>query len=154
MKKQLFVLGMASVFALTGCYGTKKVEFAKFQEEVKKLESVDVVSVKITGKYDGTKVNVTYEWPKSAGNVLDSLIDGVSGKYNEAESAGISVAVAAKDPSAYALVEDSSCEYYVGMGFKVKAKEGSMEWNGKGLLASYKAKSDDHSCNFTFSWKK
>ena len=154
MKKHLFILGMVSTFALTGCHGTKKVEFAKFKEEVNKLEEVKVASVKITGKYDGTKVNLNYEWPQSAGNVLDSLIDGVTGKYNEAESAGISIAVAAKDPKGYAIIEDSSCEYYVGMGFKVKAEEGSMEWAKNGLLASYKAKTDDHSCSFTFSWKK
>ena len=31
MKKQLFVLGMTSVFALTGCHGIKKVEYAEFK---------------------------------------------------------------------------------------------------------------------------
>ena len=154
MKKQLFVLGMASVFALTGCYGTKKVEFAKFKEEVDKLESVEVKAVKITGKYDGTKVNLTYEFAQTAGQGLDALIDGLTGKYNEAEEAGISVAVAAKTPAMYAIAEDSKCEYFVGMGFKVKGEGGAMEWAKNGLLASYKAKDDKHSCSYTFSWKK
>ena len=154
MKKQLFILGMASVFALTGCHGIKKVEYAKFKEEVNKLEEVKVVSVKITGKYDGTKVNLTYEIPQSAGNIVDSLIDGVTGKYNEAESAGISVAMMYETPAAFTVAEDSKLTYYTGMGFKVKEDKSAVEWNGKGLLASYKAESDDHKCNFSFSWKK
>lgn len=154
MKKQLFVLGMASVFALTGCHGIKKVEYAKFKEEVNKLEEVKVVSVKITGKYDGTKVNLTYEIPQSAGNIVDSLIDGVTGKYNEAESAGISVAMMYETPAAFTVAEDSKLTYYTGMGFKVKEDKSAVEWNGKGLLSSYKAESDDHKCNFSFSWKK
>ena len=154
MKKQLFVLGMASVFALSGCHGLKKVEFKAFCDEVKKLESVEVVSVKITGKYDGTKVNLTYDWPKSAGNIFDSALDSLTGKYNEAEQAGISIAVSSKDPSMYTVAEASDTEYYTGMGFKMKSKDGQMEWTSKGLLASYKAKSDNHSCSFTFAWKK
>ena len=154
MKKHLFVLGMVSAFALCGCHGTKKVEFKAFCDEVNKLEEVKVASVKITGKYDDSKVNLTYEWPQSAGNVLDSLIDGVSGKYNEAESAAISIATSCKTPAVYTVAEQDGVEYYVGMGFKVKAEEGAMEWGSNGLLASYKAKADNHSCNFTFSWKK
>ena len=155
MKKQLFVLGMASVFALSGCHGLKKVEFKAFCDEVDKLESVEVVSVKITGKYDGTRVNLEYQWPtKSAGSLVDALVDVAADKYNEAEQAGISIAVSSKDPSMYTIAESSDYEYYTGMGFKVKSKEGQAEWNGKGLLASYKAKSDDHSCSFTFAWKK
>ena len=47
MKKKFLLLGMASVFALTGCHGTKKVEFKEFGEEVKKL--ADVISSKILG---------------------------------------------------------------------------------------------------------
>ena len=154
MKKQLFVLGMVSAFALCGCHGTKKVDFAKFKEEVNKLEEVKVASVKITGKYDDTKVNLTYEFAQTLGQGLDALLDGATGKYNEAESAGIAIAIGAQTPAAYAIAEDSDVEYYVGMGFKVKAKEGSMEWAKNGLLASYKAKTDDHSCNFTFNFKK
>ena len=154
MKKQLFVLGMVSAFALCGCHGTKKVDFATFKEEVNKLEEVKVASVKITGKYDDTKVNLTYEWPQSAGQGLDALIDGVTGKYNEAESAGISIATSSKTPAIYTVAEDSDVTYYVGMGFKMKGEDGSMEWGKNGLLASYKAKTDDHSCNFTFHWKK
>ena len=50
MKKHLFVLGMVSAFALCGCHGTKKVDFAKFQEEVKALEEVKVTEVKLSGK--------------------------------------------------------------------------------------------------------
>lgn len=154
MKKHLFVLGMVSAFALCGCHGTKKVEFKAFCDEVNKLEEVKVLSVKISGKYDGTKVNLTYEWPQSAGNVLDSLIDGVSGKYNEAESTAIGIATGCKTPAVYTVAEDSKVEYYVGMGFKIKGEEGSIEWAKNGLLASYKVKDSDHTANFTFNWKK
>ena len=154
MKKQLFVLGMVSAFALCGCHGTKKVDFATFKDEVNKLEEVKVASVKITGKYDDSKVNLTYEWPQSAGNLLDSALDSLSGKYNEAEQAGISIATMCKTPAVYTVAEQDGVEYYIGMGFKLKGEDGAMEWGNNGLLASYKAKEDNHSCNFTFSWKK
>ena len=154
MKKSLFVLGMVSAFALCGCHGTKKVEFNAFCDEVNKLEEVRVVSVKITGKYDGTKVNLTYDWPQSAGNLLDSALDSLGGKYNEAESAGIGIATSAKTPALYTVKEAENVTYYVGGGFKIKGEDGAMEWAKNGLLASAKAKDSNHEYSFTFSWKK
>ena len=100
MKKitNLITLGIA-VFSLAACAAGNKVSEEKFKEEVNKLEEVKVASVKISGKYDDTKVNLTYEWPQSAGQGLDALIDGVTGKYNEAESAAISTATSCKTPA-------------------------------------------------------
>ena len=151
MKKQLFILGMASVFALTGCHGIKKVEYAEFKEAVDELTEVKIQSVKISGKYDGTKISFTY---KGLENLSLSDASEVAG-YSEAQAAAASLADSMRTPKLFvALGEDSDCTYYTGMGFKVKSEDGSMEWAKNGLLASYKAKSDNHDCSFTFSWKK
>ena len=148
MKKQLFILGMASVFALTGCHGIKKVEYAKFDEETKKLEDIKMASVKIKGNVEGDDVNFTYEIPQTAGSVLDSALDAVGGKYSVPETKAYSFALMFQSPKG--IGEDDKTEYYVGMGFKVKAEKASMEWNGKGVLASYK----DENTKLNFSWKK
>ena len=148
MKKNLFILGMASVFALTGCYGLKKVEYSKFDEETKKLEDIKMQSVKIKGSVEGTDVNFTYEIPQSAGGILDSAIDAVSGKYSVPQTKAYTLALTFQSPKG--IGEDDKTEYYVGMGFKVKAEKASMEWNGKGVLASYK----DENSKLNFTWKK
>ena len=148
MKKQLFVLGMVSTFALTGCHGLKKVEYAKFDEEVKKLEDIKMKSVKISGNVEGDKVNFTYEIPQTAGSVLDSALDAVGGKYNAAETKAYSFALLFQSPKG--VGEDDKTEYYVGMGFKVKAEKAAMEWSGKGVLANYK----DENTKLNFTWKK
>ena len=139
---------MASVFALTGCHGIKKVEYAKFDEEVKKLEDIKMQSVKIKGEVEGDKVNFTYEIPQTAGQGLDSLIDAVGGKYSVPETKAYTVALALQSPKG--VGEDDKTEYYVGMGFKVKSDKNSAEWSGKGVLASYKAENT----KLSFSWKK
>lgn len=146
MKKQLFVLGMASVFALSGCHGIKKVEFAKFCEEVKALEEVKVESVKISGVINDGKVKFTYEIPQN----LSSVVGAATGDYNKYELAAISVATMAQTPAMYTIAEAEGATYYTGLGFKVKMEDGKVEWNSKGLLASIEGKDID----LSFSWKK
>lgn len=150
MKKHLFVLGMVSAFALCGCHGTKKVDFAKFQEEVKALEEVKVTEVKITGKLDDDKINVKFDTSKS---VVELALDS---SYSTNEKLAYGLALSAKTPGLVALAEDEDSTYYVGMGFKVVAndKSGKIEWDSKGLLASYQAKDEDHNYKLNFTWKK
>ena len=155
MKKHLFVLGMASVFALTGCYGLKKVEYSEFESKVKEAckETPEVKQVKIKGEYDGAKANLTYDIPNSAGSALDSLIAGLTGTYNKAEATGIEVALANKTPESFYTLSgkgNDNYTYYVNLGFKVETGTATYEWNTKGLLAKYKT----DSASFTFSWVK
>ena len=146
MKKQLFILGMASVFALTGCHGIKKVEYAKFDEETKKLDDIKMKSVKIKGSVEGTDVNFTYEIPQTAGQGLDALLG--AGDYSLKETEAYTLALTFQSPKG--IGEHDDTEYYVGMGFKVVSGKNSMEWNGKGVLASYQAENS----KLSFSWKK
>ena len=153
MKKHLLVLGMASMLALTGCHGLSKVDYAKFKEKVDAAceKTPEVKQVKISGKYDGEKVKVTYDIPQSAGQALDSLLD--VGKYNKYESGAIAIAMTYQTPKSCYTVSGEGADgvtYYTGMGFKVKDEKNTLEWNGKGLLAS--AKGEDGS--LTFSWVK
>lgn len=151
MKKQLFILGIASAAALTGCNGIKKVEFSKFQEEVKAVEAPKVKEVKVSGKIDGRSVKATYE---ISDNIISQILDGasaaISGEYSDDQKTAIAAALTNKSPAGYATVENSKYTYYTGMGFKVKTEDGSVEWNGKGLLASLKGEKN----SLKVSWVK
>lgn len=148
MKKQLFVLGMTSVFALTGCHGIKKVEYAEFKEEVNKLEEVKVSEVKISGKLDGDKVNVKWSTDTS---IVSLALDT---NHSDNEKAAYIVAMGLKTPALYAAAEADGVTYYTGMGFKMKSEDGSIEWDSKGLLAKMQAKEDGKEYNLSFTWKK
>ena len=151
MKKQLFVLGMASVFALTGCHGIKKVGFSEFCDEVNKLESVRVTQVTIRGKIEEDKINLKYEISDSVlNNALNAVSTALDSSYSANEKGAISLALTYKTPSAVTLAEDSKCEYYTGMGFKVTHEKDSIEWDSKGLLASYQSENS----KLSFTWKK
>ena len=155
MKKHLLVLGMASMLALTGCHGLSKVDYAKFKEKVDAAceKTPEVKQVKISGKYDGEKIKVTYDIPQTAGSIIDSALDSLGGKYSKSESAAIAVALAYKTPKSCYTVSGEGAEgvtYYTGMGFKVKDEKNTLEWAGNGLLAS--AKGEDGQLSFT--WKK
>jgi hypothetical protein len=153
MKKHLLVLGMASMLALTGCHGLSKVDYAKFKEKVDAAceKTPEVKQVKISGKYDGEKVKVTYDIPQSVGSLIDSI--GDLGKYNKYESAAISLALAYQTPKSCYTVSGEGADgvtYYAGMGFKVKEEKSTLEWRGNGLLAS--AKGEQGALNF--NWVK
>ena len=131
MKKSLFVLGMASMLALTGCHGTKKVEFSEFKEKadaaLKEAPKVDYL--KISGKVGETKI-------KFATN--QSL-----GSYS-LDEAGVATYVASigSVDSMYGYGLSDKAEFYVGLGFKVVYSEAKYEYTTKGYLASVKGKID------------
>ena len=148
MKKALLPILMTSVFALTGCHGTKKVTFQEFCDEAGKTEEApSMKSVKFSGKVDGEKVDFTYEFAKSIGGAVDSLIDVATGKYNKYETAAIALAKA-NLLSVYTVSEDTSLEYYIGNGFKVKSESLKVEWDKYGLFASYVKGETSVSCSY------
>ena len=138
MKKNLFVLGMASVFALTGCHGTKKVEFSEFKEKadaaIAKAPEVDYTNY--SGKYGDEKIKF-------------STNQGVA-SYSAAEAAVALALGAVKRVDATYLF---SGEFYVGFGFKVVTSDCKYEYNGKGYLASVKGKINGTEYNFSVSHK-
>ena len=155
MKKQLLVLGLASIFALSGCHGISKVDYAKFKEKVDAAceKTPEVKQIKISGKYNDEKIKVTYDIPQTAGSAIDSAIDALGGKYSKNELAAIAVATTYQTPKSCYTLSGEGAEgvtYYVGMGFKVKDEKNTLEWNGKGLLSS--AKGEEGS--LSFSWVK
>ena len=63
MKKSIVLLSAVALLTLSSCNGTKKVGFEDFQKEVVALKDVSmpaIESVKISGKYDGSKYNFKY----------------------------------------------------------------------------------------------
>ena len=138
MKKSLFVLSLTSLLALTGCHGLKKVNFDEFKSGVKEAEKApEYKAVKITGKVDGKKVNFTYEFPKSWGGLLDSALDALGDKYNEAEKAAAGY-MTSNSISWYTASENEDYTYYVSYGYKVKGKDFTVEWDKYANFASYK----------------
>lgn len=138
MKKNLFVLGMASVFALTGCHGIKKVEFKEFKEKadaaIEKAPEVDYTTY--NGKYGDEKIKF-------------STNQGVA-SYSIAEAAVATTLGAIKRVDAMYLVDG---EFYTGFGFKVVTSDCKYEYNGKGYLASVKGKLNGKEYSFSVSHK-
>lgn len=154
MKKNLFILGMASVFALTGCHGTKKVEFAKFKEAVEKaVEKTPAVSeVKFKGEYKGEKINFSAKFSDDAveyAKVLASLA-----LESEIKAEIYSLAGSLKTPSVYSVKEMDKVEYFTGAGFKIKSENSTIEWTSKALLAKAVSTEEGQKANITVSWKK
>ena len=151
MKKQLFVLGMTSVFALTGCHGTKKVSFSEFQSKVnewveKNKDSGDSVSqVRIKGTYGGEKVSFKVPIPKTAEDAAK-----LATKYTAVELATYTFVMTNATPVSFAQVELSGYEYFVGFGYKVKSEKETFEWASYGIMASYIAENS----KLSVSWRK
>ena len=154
MKKSLFLLGMVSAFALTGCHGLLKSDYAKFKEKATKAckEVPDFKQVKIKGEYDAKKVDLVYDIPSSIGSGIDSLIDAVSGKYNAGEANGIKVALANEKVTYFTGSDEGNDKYayYTLFGFKVETGSATYEFNGSGILAGYKS----GSTTYSFAWVK
>ena len=140
MKKNLFILGMASVFALTGCHGIKKVEFKEFKEKadatIEKAPQVDYTTY--NGKYGDEKVKF-------------STNQGAA-SYSIAEAA-VALALGALKRVDAMYVYASDGEFYTGMGFKVVTSDCKFEYNGKGYLASVKGKLNGTEYSFSVSHK-
>ena len=154
MKKHLLILGLASVFAITGCAGISKVDYAKFKEKVEAAceKTPEVKEVSIKGKIDGAEVKFTAAFSDAASNTITlaklALDDANKG-------AAYTLAMAMKTPYAVAEAgEDEKTSYYVGAGFKVKSEDGVAEWRSNTLLASYKSTVENHEAKLSFTWKK
>lgn len=151
MNKKLLVLTMVPVFALAGCHGIRKVEFSKFAEKAKAVEEVKVSEVKVKGKVNDDKLNFEAKVPTS---ILDfDAIENVATSLNAKEAEIYMLVTSLKSVKTMAESESKDATYYVGAGFKVKSKDGKMEWNKKGLLVSYNAEVDDSKIALTVSWK-
>lgn len=118
--KKLFLLAVLPVFALAGCNGISKTDYAKFKEKAEKAaekaKEVDFVTYK--GKFDGKD----YEFKSN-----DSSLS--------AEERDLKTALGAFDNvKAFTVEENKECTYYTGLGFKVVYSDIKLEYSGKGLL--------------------
>ena len=142
MKKNLFVLGMASVFALTGCHGVKKVSFEDFKkkanEVVEKAPKVDYISY--NGKYGDEKVKFSTNQSAASYSLTEAAVALALGTIDRVDSM-------------YVYASGSDTEFYTGMGFKVVSGAAKYEYTGKGYLASVKGKIDGKEFNFSVSHK-
>lgn len=138
MKKNLFILGMASIFALTGCHGTKKVEFNEFKEKadaaIAKAPEVDYTTY--NGKYGDEKIKFSTNQGVASYSVAEAAVALALGAFKRVDATYV-----------------FSGEFYVGFGFKVVTSDCKYEYNGKGYLASVKGKIDGTEYNFSVSHK-
>ena len=159
MKKQFLLLGMASVFALTGCHGTKKVEFKEFGEAVQEAakQEYTVKSVKVSGKYEDEKFKAfTVDLEKSETPELDDT-------QKKAYALGVTMSnvytVYALLATGYGLAGDKALEgmtFYIGNGFKLKTEKddskATAEYDKKGLLVSYKGVNEKKTTKLSLKW--
>ena len=144
MKKHLLVLGLASVFALTGCHGISKCSFEEFKEEAKKaIDSAPRVDEIIwKGNLDGDKFNIS-----SKTSIADLSLKEI----------GIRTFLLTFDSVSWACgAENSDATYYKGNGFKVIEGDDKYEWDSKGYLAKVVVKDDgkSYSVNVTHKYAK
>ena len=142
MKKNLLVLAAASVFALTGCHGTKKVGFNEFKEKadaaVEKAPKVDYCTYK--GKYGDNKFNFSTNQDATSYSLDEAAVASLLGGIDRVDSM-------------YAYALGSSAEFYVGFGFKVVNGDDKYEYTAKGFLASAKGKFNGKEYSFSISHK-
>ena len=144
MKKNLFVLGMASLLGLTGCHGISKCSFEEFKEAASKaVESAPKVDEIIwKGKLDNEKFEISSKTSITDLSAKEILIKGFLITFD-------SVAWAYQ-----AEVKDAS--YYKGLGFRVVEGDDKYEWDSKGYLAKISVKDDGkaYSVNVTHKYAK
>ena len=164
MKKKFLLLGMASVFALTGCHGTKKVEFKEFGEEVKKLADVEftVKEVKVSGKVEDEKFKAFTVNIEAVEKGEEPELDDTQKKAFVVGSAAASVGLVYTALAvAYGLAGEDAIKgmtFYVGNGFKIKSEKeevkSSAEYDKRGMLVSYKSTNKDKKVTqLSLRWK-
>jgi len=156
MKKNLLLLGMASVFALTGCHGTKKVEFKEFGEEVANISGdFKAEKVKVSGKVEGESFKA---YTVSMSDKNPELDDKQTKAY-----AVCLPSVTVAELSALLAIQGSltgldDYSFYVGNGFKVtyenkdsKAKA-KYEYDKNGMLVSLYQVKDSKTTRISLKW--
>jgi len=141
MKKNLFVLAMASVFALTGCHGLAKTEYAQFKEKadkaVESAQKVDYVTYK--GKYGDEKISFSTNQGIASYSLSEAAVEAALSLVGRVDS--------------FTVAENSDYTYYTGFGFKVVTPDAKYEYTGKGFLAGVKGKIKGTEYNFSVSYK-
>lgn len=143
MKKNLFVLAMASVFALTGCHGIKKVEASEFEKKANEVaeKAPEVESVSYKGKLGDTKIDFTTAQNAEQYSAAEAAVAAALGVLDRVDAAYV------------AFANDSKAEFYVGFGFKVVSGITKYEYTGKGFLASAEGKLLGKEYSFSVSHK-
>ena len=146
-KTKLLVLAAAPML-LASCNGISKVNFEKFQDKVKSIDVEnlpDVEKLTIKGKVGDEKYNFT----------LNGLKD-VTGLSLE-EIAVATAALPFLRVEEFAVEEMKEAKYYVGMGFRVSAKEddekGEISWDKYGYVVKINMESEKEAMNLSVSYK-
>lgn len=129
-KKSLLVLA-ATPMILTSCNGIMKADFEKFQEKVGEIELRQIESETIKGSYKDEKVKFVLTEANTVGELA------------------VAVLVKKELIAAYSIAENKDYKYYVGMGFKVKTGEKTVEFDKHGNVTRYVA----GDASFTVSYK-
>ena len=141
MKKNLLVLGVASLLALTGCHGLAKTEYAKFKEKadkaVESAKKVDYVTYK--GKYGDEKISFSTNQGLLSYSASEAIVEAALSAVGRVD--------------AFTVAENSDYTYYTGFGFKVVTPDSKYEYSSKGFLTSAKGKLNGTEFSFSVSYK-
>ena len=162
MKKNLLLLGMASVFALTGCHGTKKVAFKEFGDEVKNIDTnFEAKEVKVSGKVEDEKFKTFTVKIDELDKV--ELDDTQKKAFTVCFPVSTVATIYALCETAYALGGDEALKdytFYIGNGFKVKTENKEEKTSGKlvyekhGLLVhSVSVDKDGKKTDISLKWE-
>ena len=135
--KKLFLLALLPAFALAGCNGISKTEFAKFKEKAEKAveNAKEVDDVTYKGKYGDEKISFSTNQGIASYSVTEALVVASLGGLNKV--------------TAFTGMEVDSYEYYTGLGFKVVTADAKVEYNGKGFLTKASGKLDGKEYNIS-----
>lgn len=126
--KKLFLLALLPVFALAGCNGISKTEYAKFKEKadkaVENAKEVDYVTYK--GKYGDEDIKFSTNQGLASYSASEAIVATGLGAVDRVD--------------AFTLAENSDYTYYTGLGFKVVTADAKVEYNGKGFLTHAEGK--------------
>lgn len=138
--KKIFLLALLPVFALAGCNGISKTEYAKFKEKadkaVENAKEVDYVTYK--GKYGDEKIEFSTNQGVLSYSASEAIVATGLGGLNRVD--------------AFTVGENSDYTYYTGLGFKVVTPDAKIEYSGKGFLTHAQGKLDGK--EFKFSVKQ
>ena len=139
--KKLFLLALLPVFALAGCNGISKTEYAKFKEKadkaVENAQKVDYVTYK--GKFGDEKIKFSTNQGLASYSVSEAAVAAALGLVDRVD--------------AFTLAESSDNTYYTGLGFKVVTPDSKYEYSGKGFLTSASGKLNGKEYKFSVSHK-
>lgn len=148
MKKRSILLGLVCLIGLSGCYGTKKVDYKTFAEEVAKTileKQPTIAKQKVKGwkKYDEGKERASYTVTYPDSIASSPTYKGTNTEMHSEVSAYIYAY------STASIIKSDSATYYIENGFRVVDGKNTFSWDEHFNLTKIKI---DGECSFTIRY--